>query len=191
MHRSGWITRARDHAHASFCDACNNTLFFENDTLPQVAAARSAPAARFSRRWRLCAAAQAERHSIVCSRNWSEQKTRNWVRELANGAGYYLACSFDEVVPDLSDPQRLALWTETERAKRRLMYTLLTLELPLGPSADKYGVRFRLLADERVDTRTVDPPAQDAVTIGHDQGQLDDERRGSRRRAPRRDAQAA
>ena len=88
------------------------------------------------------------------------------------GSGYCLACSFDDEVPDLSDPQRLALWTETERAKRRLIYTLLTLGLPLWPSADKRGLRFRLLADERVDTGAVEPPAQGAVVIGHDQGQL-------------------
>jgi hypothetical protein len=75
-------------------------------------------------------------------------------------------------VPDLSDPQRFALWTETERAKRRLLYTSLTLALPLGPSGAKRGLHFRLLADARVDTGSVDPPAQDAVTIGHDQGQL-------------------
>src|SRR3546814_9590389 len=36
----------------------------------------------------------------------------------AQDNGYCLACSCDDEVPDLSDPQRLALWTETERAKR-------------------------------------------------------------------------
>ena len=44
--------------------------------------------------------------------------------------------------------------------------------MPLGPSADKHGLRFRLLADERVDTGAVEPPAQGAVVIGHDEGQL-------------------
>jgi hypothetical protein len=33
-------------------------------------------------------------------------------------------------------------------------------------------LRFRLLADERVDTGAVEPPAQGAVVIGHDEGQL-------------------
>ena len=29
-------------------------------------------------------------------------------------AGFCAACSFNEVVPDLADPQRRALWIETE-----------------------------------------------------------------------------
>jgi hypothetical protein len=46
------------------------------------------------------------------------------------------------------------------------------LDLPLGPSEHKRGLRFRLLADERVDTGAVDPPAEGAVVIGHEEGRL-------------------
>jgi hypothetical protein len=148
------------------CDACDNTLFFENDTCLKC----SRKVGFRSDELTMATVDAAQAAGLTQCRNWSERNACNWY-VTGKGAGYCLACGFDEVVPDLSDPQRLALWTETERAKRRLMYTLLTLQLPLGPSADKHGVRFRLLADERVDTKTVDPPAQ-AVTIGHDQGQL-------------------
>jgi hypothetical protein len=149
------------------CDACDNTLFFENDTC--LKCRRKVGFRSDDLTMATVEAAQAS--GLTPCRHWSERNACNWYAT-GNGARYCLACSFDEVVPDLSDPQRLALWTETERAKRRLVYTLLTLQLPLGPSADKHGVRFRLLADERVDTGTMDPPAQDAVTIGHDRGQL-------------------
>ena len=152
------------------CDACSNTLFFENDTCLKCGRKVGFRSDELT----MATVDAAQAGGLVPCRNWSEHNACNWyaIGAAAQSGGYCLACSFDEVVPDLSDPQRLALWTETERAKRRLMYTLLTLGLPLGPSADKRGLRFRLLADERVDTGTVDPPAQDAVTIGHDQGQL-------------------
>ena len=152
------------------CDACENTLFFENDTCLNC----GSKVGFRSGELKMTTVDSARASGLVPCRNWSELNACNWYAAAndAQNAGYCLACSADELVPDLSDPQRLALWTETERAKRRLVYTLLTLGLPLGPSADKRGLRFRLLADARVDTGTVDPPAQDAVTIGHDQGQL-------------------
>jgi hypothetical protein len=151
------------------CDRCNNTLFFENDTCLEC----GSKVGFRSGELRMSTIEAAGASGLAPCRNWSEHNACNWyAANDAQGAGYCLACSFDEVVPNLSDPQRLALWTETERAKRRLIYTLLTLQLPLGPSADKHGLRFELLADARVDTGAVDPPAQDAVTIGHDQGRL-------------------
>ena len=74
-------------------------------------------------------------------------------------------------MPDLNDPQRLALWVETERAKKRLLFTLLELGLPLS-LADKQPLRFRLLADRRVDTGEVAPPKEEPIYIGHDSGCL-------------------
>jgi hypothetical protein len=152
------------------CDACGNTLFFENDTCLRCSNKVGFRADKLT----MVTVERAHSSGITQCRNWSERNACNWyaTSDGVQGAGYCVACSFDEIVPDLSDPQRLALWTETERAKRRLIYTLLTLGLPLGPSANKQGLRFRLLADERVDTGAVDPPEQGAVIIGHDQGRL-------------------
>jgi hypothetical protein len=152
------------------CDACGNALFFENDACLQCGSTVGFRADELT----MSTADRAQASGIAPCRNWSERNACNWyvTGDATQGAGYCLACSFDDVVPDLSDPQRLALWTETERAKRRLVYTLLTLGLPLTSSADKQGLRFSLLADERVDTGAVDPPAEGAVVIGHEQGQL-------------------
>jgi hypothetical protein len=152
------------------CDACGNTLFFENDTCVQCGSKVGFRADDLTMATVDCAQAS----GIAPCRNWAERNACNWYAtgDAAQDNGYCLACSFDDEVPDLSDPQRLVLWTETERAKRRLIYTLLTLGLPLGPSNDKHGLRFRLLADERVDTGAVEPPAHGAVVIGHDAGQL-------------------
>jgi len=150
------------------CDACGNTLFFENDTCLKCGRKVGFRADDLT----MVTVEHAQAAGIAPCRNWSERNACNWYANDTPGNGYCLACSFNEVVPDLRDPQRLALWTETERAKRRLIYTLLTLRLPVGASADKPGLRFRLLADERVDTGAVEPPAEGAVLIGHDEGAL-------------------
>ncbi len=152
------------------CDACGNALFFENDTCLKCDSKVGFRADELT----MATAGRARESGLAPCRNWSEWNACNWYAtgDESRGTGYCLACSFDDVVPALEDPQRLALWSETERAKRRLIYTLLRLGLPLGPSADKHGLRFKLLADERVDTGAVEPPAQGAVVIGHDEGQL-------------------
>ncbi len=152
------------------CDACGNRLFFENDVCVQCGSKVGFRADDLT----MATAERAQASGIAPCRNWADFNACNWyvTGDPTQGTGYCVACNVDEVVPNLSDPQRFALWSETERAKRRLFYTLLTLKLPLGRSADKHGLRFRLLADERVDTGSVEPPAQDAVVIGHEQGQL-------------------
>jgi hypothetical protein len=160
---------------AFICDFCSNTLFFENDTC-----LKCGNKVGFRPDQMTMLTSYAARNSgIEPCRNWADFNACNWYATAANAvavpqqeAGYCLACSFNEVVPNLADPQRLALWTETERAKRRLIYTLLQLHLPLESAGDKQGLRFRLLADERVDTGAVDPPRHDPVLIGHDNGSL-------------------
>jgi len=152
------------------CAKCGNTLFFENDTCLTCSSKVGFRADDLT----MTTVGRARGEGIAPCRNWTDLNACNWFAtgDTAQGTGYCPACSTDEVVPDLRDPQRLALWTETERAKRRLVYTLLELRLPLRPSAVKHGLRFRLLADERVETGAVEPPAQGAVVIGHEEGQL-------------------
>jgi hypothetical protein len=150
------------------CDACANTLFFENDVCLKCGAKVGFRVDDLT----MATLERAQASGSVPCRNWSDFNACNWYATPDASHGYCLACAFDEVVPDLRDPQRLALWTETERAKRRLIYTLLMLDLPLGPAADKQGLRFQLLADERVDTGAVEPPAEGAVVIGHEEGRL-------------------
>jgi hypothetical protein len=152
------------------CDSCGNTLFFENDSCLKCGSKVGFRADDLT----MTTLERAQASGITPCRNWSDFNACNWYTsgDDRERRGYCLACGCDEVVPDLRDPQRLALWTETERAKRRLVYTLLMLDLPLGPSEHKRGLRFRLLADERVDTGAIEPPAEGAVVIGHEEGRL-------------------
>ena len=113
------------------CDACGNTLFFENDTCVQCGSKVGFRADDLT----MATVDRAQASGIAPCRNWAELNACNWYAtgDAARDNGYCLACSFDDEVPDLSDPQRLALWTETERAKRRLIYTLLGSGCRSGP----------------------------------------------------------
>lgn len=146
------------------CDACGGPLFFENDTCLACGRAVGFRSDEIA----MCTTESAAASGLAPCRNWTELNACNW---LATGGGYCAACALNELVPDLADPRRRALWVEAERAKRRLVFTLLELGLPLSGGADKHGLRFRLLADERVDTRTIDPPEQPIYT-GHEEGCL-------------------
>ncbi len=73
----------------------------------------------------------------------SYRKCENYVREgvcnwLVAGSTDDLcqACRLNNVIPDLSDPERKARWHETEQAKRRLVYSLNRLQLPVLAKAD-------------------------------------------------------
>ena len=88
-------------------------------------------------------------------------------------APYCLACSLNEIVPDLDDPRRLALYFAVEKAKRRLLFTLLALQLPLEGRVERAdGLAFRILADARLDNPELDVPAVNAVMTGHLQGRI-------------------
>jgi hypothetical protein len=149
------------------CDSCSAKLFFENDTCLKCGKKVGFRSTDLS----MCTVESAASSGLVQCLNWTEYAACNWFTD-GNGARYCASCSLNEVVPDLADAQRRALWILTERAKRRLIFTLLELRLPLLGVADREPLRFRLLADERADTGAVDPPEENPVYTGHDNGRI-------------------
>jgi hypothetical protein len=59
------------------------------------------------------------------------------------------ACRLNQVIPDLTVDENLQLWFRIEQAKRRLIYTLDTLVLPVfGKAIDaRHGLAFEFLRD--------------------------------------------
>jgi hypothetical protein len=92
---------------------------------------------------------------FVRCRNYSERQACNWLASAPEAnpiaapreAPYCDSCHLTEIIPDLSDTANLAAWTDIERAKRRLVYTLLALQLPVSSRAQQpeRGVAFRFL----------------------------------------------
>jgi len=94
-------------------------------------------------------------------RNYVTEGVCNWL--VPGGAEPDLceACRLNNVVPDLSIPGNRVRWAEMERSKRRLLYTLSALRLPLVPKSDDptRGLAFDIKADtpeERVLTGHAD-----------------------------------
>jgi hypothetical protein len=72
--------------------------------------------------------------------NYVDQGVCNWMVPSASRSTFCQACELNHVIPNLSDPANRALWAEVENGKRRLIYGLNRLKLPLqSKQADPQG----------------------------------------------------
>ena len=105
-------------------------------------------------------------------RNYSSESVCNWmipVRGARTPAAeeFCISCRLNQTIPDLSVPENRALWSLMETAKRRLVYSLLNLKLPVASKVDEpeQGLAFAFLADVVNADNTVTK-----VVTGHDEG---------------------
>ncbi len=70
----------------------------------------------------------------------------NWLLHREDSEDLCFSCRMNEVIPALDRPDNLKLWTRMEEAKRRLLYSLLALKLPL---TGENALKFRFLEDNR------------------------------------------
>ena len=139
------------------CDHCGNLVFFENvhclscghalAYAPDVADVLSleagddglwVPAKRGAegRRYRLCA-------------NYDRENVCNWAIPAADADPLCVSCRLTRTLPDLGVPGHKEAWFRLEVAKRRLVYALLGLGLPVvNKTVDaQRGLVFDFLAD--------------------------------------------
>jgi hypothetical protein len=89
----------------------------------------------------------------------------NWAVPSDDGNPLCDACRLNRVVPDASDAAALEKWHRLEIAKRRLLYTLFALGLPVEPvREDVPGLEFSFMAD-RPDVPVITGHADGLVTI--------------------------
>jgi len=95
-------------------------------------------------------------------KNFEAEGACNWLVLIEDEQPYCLSCRLSEVIPDLSDPANRNAWLDIERAKRRLLYTLFALKLPVASKArdPQAGLTFRFLRSTE----------QEKVMTGHDEG---------------------
>jgi len=153
-----------------YCD-CGNRVFFENDacmacgrslgfdfatlTMQTLEADDGAWRSADGSRYRYCA-------------NGLEHGNCNGLVAADTDLAYCLSCGLNEVIPALDRPDNLKLWTRVERAKRRLLYSLCKLGLPLARGDGSHALRFRILEDS---SRNPDV-LESFVTTGHWQGAI-------------------
>lgn len=138
----------------SVCVQCRKELGFDPVRLEMVAVDRLADGKLVD------AAGQEMWHC----RNRIEYDVCNWFADQA--AEFCTACAMNEVIPDLGVPGNKLLWFRLERAKRRLLYSLLSLQLPMTANGQRNDLRFHFLEDKRRNPRA----PEEFVTTGHNNG---------------------
>jgi len=73
----------------------------------------------------------------------------NWLVPAEAETGFCVACGLNRMIPDLDLPENIRAWRAIETAKRRLVYALMRLGLPLTSRHDdeERGLAFDFLAD--------------------------------------------
>ena len=146
----------------SFSCTCGNRIYFENDSCLACGQELAFDVEHLTLR----PVRPGDKH---CA-NRVALKTCNWLVS-SPGDAFCKACALNEIVPDLSDRRRIKLYYEVEKAKRRLLFALLALGLPVeGRDERQDGLAFHILADARLDGVDLDPAADEAVVTGHLEG---------------------
>jgi hypothetical protein len=94
--------------------------------------------------------------------NQIDHSACNWAIPELETERFCRACRLNTIIPNLSDPKAAEAWLKLEHAKRRLMYTLLGLHLPVeSRTQHPKGLAFAMKEDV---------PGTEKVLIGHDEG---------------------
>ena len=175
------------------CDHCDHLLFFENHScvscgrqlafLPDIADIGSLDLADQGT-WASPIAGASKGGYRLCA-NYTRHDVCNWAIPADDPHDLCPSCRLTRVIPDISVPGHAEAWYRLEVAKRRLVYSLLHLRLPVVNKIDDpdRGLAFEFLADP------TDPDAPPVLT-GHANGvitinvaEADDAERERRRRA--------
>ncbi len=99
--------------------------------------------------------------------NYSNENVCNWVVPADDPDPLCASCRLTTVVPNLAEPGNREAWAKLETAKRRLIYSLLLLRLPLKNRVEdpERGLAFEFLADNPPDS-----PKPGPVLTGHADG---------------------
>jgi hypothetical protein len=103
-----------------------------------------------------------------CQNYWKESVC-NWMVPKEESDPFCIACRLNETIPDLSQPENRALWAAAEGAKRGVVYSLLSLGLPVESKKahGASGLAFRFLADVQNNDGTVS-----RTLTGHSDGTI-------------------
>jgi hypothetical protein len=154
------------------CDHCQQLIFFENVEcieckhklayVPDLEEMSSLEAE--GEAWRSPLQGAKGRAYKLC-RNYSQENVCNWALPAKEESPFCLSCRLTRVIPDLSRPGNREAWYRLEVAKRRLIYSLLCLKLPLAAKskADGSGLFFDFKADPET-------PGAAPVLTGHNAG---------------------
>jgi hypothetical protein len=121
------------------CTRCGHQLGFLPDAMRLVTGTTEGDRLRGvdGAEWRHCANA--------------EEAACNWLIPPERAGAFCDACALNRTIPNLSAAENRVLWREIEAAKRRLVYALMRLGLPLTSHREDedHGLAFDFLADAK------------------------------------------
>ncbi len=96
-------------------------------------------------------------------RNYAVANVCNWMVPTDDPHEFCASCRFTQIIPALNKPENREHWFRLERAKRRLIYSLRGLRLPLRTREEDphHGLAFQFLEDV---------PSGERVLTGHSEG---------------------
>jgi hypothetical protein len=155
------------------CTHCQNLVFFENVRclncghslafLPDLGV-MGALSECSDKLWRAELEAPNSRGYRLCA-NYDQVSVCNWAVPADESSDFCRSCRLNRVIPLLSSGRNQVAWFRLEVAKRRMLYTLIGLGLPVLPKDGdgRPGLAFEFLEDS---------PDGDAkrVLTGHDNG---------------------
>lgn len=113
----------------------------------------------------------------------ADREVCNWLVPASADTPLCIACALNRTIPDLSDERNQPRWRKLEAAKRRLVYSLLRLDLPIQSKAEgaASGLAFELIADTDPDAPVLTGHSGGLITINI--AEADDAEREARRSA--------
>ncbi len=158
---------------AFHCDICGSLVFFENfrclkcnhalGFLPDLIDLSTIDSAG-NGLYRALAPEARLRLYKPCA-NTQQYQICNWLIPIEDLNTFCAACRLNVVIPDLTISENIELWRQLEAAKRRMIYTLLRLNISTegAPDQSRSPLRFRFMTDA-ADGKS--------VMTGHDNGMI-------------------
>lgn len=171
------------------CDHCYNPVFFENVQcvrcshalayLPDLSDLCAVEPASEGL-WKVLAPDAKGVQYRLCQ-NYTEHNVCNWAVRADENQPLCASCRLTRVIPDLGTPGLQQAWYALELAKRRVVYTLMNLGLPVVPKSEECpeGLAFEFRADVDEKNRVLTGHADGVITINV--AEADDAEREKRR----------
>jgi hypothetical protein len=120
----------------SQCTHCGHALAFvaEISDVTSLEPADGAPAGTF-----IALAPSLKKGRVRMCGNYLDHGACNWAMPEAEAHRFCRSCRLNEIIPNLSEDNAKAAWIKIEQAKRRLIYQLLALGLPVEPRGERAG----------------------------------------------------
>ncbi|MFN3162801.1 MAG: putative zinc-binding metallopeptidase [Pseudohongiellaceae bacterium] len=149
----------------NFTCCCGQALFFENTRCLNCDRKVGFDPLQLEMR-AIPAQGDAQSPAARLCQNSADTNVCNWLVTDPNDT-YCLSCNLNHTIPNLMVPQRRRWWKSMEHAKRRLIYSLLRLELPVeGKDDHSGGLAFQFIEDQRTNPGV----REQHVNTGHDNG---------------------